>query len=70
MPEINIRPCPFCGEEAKTNVSAGIPEENLPFGWGWVGCQKCRCFISYNHGERGLKEAVAVWNRRVDNAKD
>jgi len=40
MPEINIKPCPFCGEEAKTNVSAGIPEENLPFGWGLGGLSK------------------------------
>lgn len=61
-----LKPCPFCGGEAKTSEIAGIPKENLLFGWGWVGCQHCRCFMNYSHGERGKKEAIEAWNKRTD----
>ena len=53
-----LLPCPFCGGEAMTNETAGIPKENLPSGWGWVGCQHCRVFMTYCHGERGKKKRL------------
>ena len=59
-----LLPCPFCGGEAKTNETACIPKENLPYGWGWIGCQECRVFMSYSHGEKGKKLAIEAWNRR------
>lgn len=61
-----LKPCPFCGGEAQTNEVVGMSNENPPFGWGWVGCQKCRVFMQYNHGERGKRQAVEAWNRRAD----
>ncbi len=61
-----LKPCPFCGGEAQTNEVVGMSNGNPPFGWGWVGCQKCRVFMQYNHGERGKRQAVEAWNRRAD----
>jgi len=58
-----LKACPFCGKEATTSEKAGIAA--LPFGVGWVGCQKCHVFMDYTHGERGKKEAIAAWNRRT-----
>lgn len=52
-----LRACPFCGGEAS--------ERNFtePFKNGWVGCQKCRCFIEWV--KEGKLLAVAAWNRRT-----
>lgn len=63
-----LKPCPFCGGEAQTNEVAGMSNENPPFGWGWVGCQKCRVFMQYNRGEQGKRQAVKAWNARASQA--
>lgn len=52
-----LKPCPFCGGEAAQR------DFTEPFVNGWVGCQKCHCFINWVKG--GKPEAVAVWNRRA-----
>lgn len=38
------------------------------FAFGWIGCQKCRCFINYINNAKGLKEAAEAWNKAVDTA--
>ena len=65
---IELKPCPFCGGEAKTSWGTVDPDNEFYF--GWIGCQKCRCFINYINNNRGLKEATEAWNRRVDDATD
>ena len=63
--QTELKPCPFCGGEAKTNETAGIPKENMN-GWGWIGCQKCRVFIDFIDNEIGKEQATAAWNRRAN----
>ncbi len=60
-----LLPCPHCGGEATTNELQKIRNEHMPPGWGWVGCQNCRCFINWSHGDRGKGLAIAAWNRRI-----
>lgn len=65
MREIKLKPCPFCGGEAVTSLQTTDPENKFAF--GWIGCQKCRCFINYINNAKGLKEAAEAWDRRADN---
>lgn len=60
-----LKPCPYCGGEAVTSFQTTDPENKFAF--GWIGCQKCRCFINYINNAKGLKEAAEAWNRRADN---
>ena len=59
-----LRECPFCGGEATTAENEKI--KPICFGWGWVGCQKCRMFIEYINGDFGKQEAIDAWNQRDD----
>lgn len=61
---MELKPCPFCGGEAKASFTTTDP--NNEFAFGWIGCQECRCFINYRNNKRGLNEATAAWNRRTD----
>lgn len=58
-----LKPCPFCGGEAKTSDTATNKENKFEF--GWIGCQECRVFINYINNQRGKSEAIAAWNRRA-----
>ena len=60
----DLKPCPFCGGKAMTSEAAGIDARVT--GWGWVGCQYCRVFKEYSHGERGKALAIEAWNRRAN----
>ena len=64
MPEIKLKPCPFCWGEAATVFYAG---------YIYVSCEKCgatsemiKISEEYSAAE---KEAAEAWNRRVDNAE-
>lgn len=65
MAEIKLKPCPFCGGKTVTSFQTTDPENKFEF--GWIGCQKYRCFINYINNAKGLKEAAEAWNRRADN---
>lgn len=59
-----LKPCPFCGGEAKegpVNIN-GTDSSDI----GWVGCQECRVFMNYMNGERGRKLAIEAWNTRAE----
>lgn len=60
----NLKPCPFCGGDARMSETTTDRENKFEF--GWIGCQKCRCFINYINNSRGKRKAVEVWNRRVN----
>ena len=51
-----LKPCPFCGGEAAVR---DIKEPSVN---GWVGCQRCRCFMDFVKNGKPL--AIAAWNRR------
>ena len=62
-----LKPCPFCGGEATT--SEKTTDKTNAFEFGWIGCQKCRCFINYINNARGKQEATEAWNRRIGEQK-
>lgn len=53
MNEQTLRPCPFCGGEAKIG-------ENI--GFYMVTCRECDCM---SHPSMRYNNAIAAWNRRV-----
>lgn len=59
MNETELKPCPFCGGEARLTVYFGLLD-GAPFE---VSCQECGARITDFERE----EAVAAWNRRVLN---
>lgn len=61
MSEIKLKPCPFCGGEAK--VDYAINDYNR---WG-VSCNTCGCVVEVGFGdyEDTVEEAVKAWNRRA-----
>lgn len=62
MPEIELKPCPFCGGKAE------IYQEN---GTVSIGCSQCQCGTAYMSGasttEKKIEIATRDWNRRADN---
>ena len=62
-----LKPCPFCGGEAKMSENTTDPTNSFEF--GWIGCQKCRCFINYYNNIRGRQEAIEAWNKRTERPK-
>lgn len=64
----DLKPCPFCGGKAITSEEAGI-NPRIP-GCGWVGCQCCRVFMEYTHGDKGKKLAIDAWNRRANDESE
>lgn len=62
MSEIKLKPCPFCGGEAK--VGYAINDYNR---WG-VSCNTCGCVVEVGFGdyEDTMEEAVKAWNRRAE----
>lgn len=66
MSEIKLKPCPFCGGEAK--VGYAINDYNR---WG-VSCNICGCVVEVGFGEYDdtPEEAIKAWNRRRDNETD
>ena len=56
-----ITALPFCrgfaGEAAECDIKQS-------FANGWVGCQRCRCFMDFVKNGKPL--AIAAWNRRAE----
>lgn len=57
MSEVKLKPCPFCGGEAKIST----------YDWGysvkeyWIYCHSCDCASGSYHSK---EEAIETWNRR------
>ena len=65
MNELKLKPCPFCGGEAKLH-------KRLNKGMIFPQCKNTRCighnmtlWFPYKHD----KEAIAAWNRRANEAR-
>jgi Lar family restriction alleviation protein len=54
----DLLPCPFCGDSAILGGLGGFHE---------VECTNCNAITNYTKSEA---EAVALWNQRVDAARD
>ena len=65
---MKLKPCPFCGGEAKLTVYS---HNEIPTDWS-IRCQSCGGSIyevSPNGNQGDLKAlAIAKWNRRPDDA--
>jgi hypothetical protein len=55
-----IKPCPFCGGEAKL---IGEPK------CYWINCQNSDCLTSSGINQKTEEEAIQYWNRRVDKSE-
>ena len=67
MPEIKLKPCPFCGGEA------GIAAKTFDvFNVGaYVFCDECGARTAIHYSHTGLyreseKMAADAWNKRID----
>ena len=56
-----LKPCPFCGGEADCNNTGCMTRDGDPL-W-WVECLSCGINTG---GHTRRKQAVKMWNRRVD----
>jgi len=60
-----LKYCPFCGDElVKVKFDEDEPHY-LMMGIVFIECQNCGAKSGHYHRE---EEAIAAWNKRVDNA--
>lgn len=74
MPEIKLKPCPFCGGEAIANISVihGNVVDTIGFD---VFCPSCKVSqhsgivagVSFESLESAMNKAIEAWNRRSPN---
>lgn len=67
----NLKPCPFCGGEAKMKTDIRYPRPKCEAKTAFeVVCQNSDCIIGYVDERYYLssEEATAKWNRRVPDA--
>lgn len=57
-----LKPCPFCGGEAKYRPAGGISQD-----YGYVRCENLCCD---QHCYLPKKEAIEAWNRRAEDGKE
>ena len=60
-----LKPCPFCGGKAVLKkVATGIGQDGY---WYYVRCASINCTVHVSTCSRPTeKEAVEIWNRRVE----
>ena len=63
MPEIKLKPCPFCGE--REDIDYGINTGTLK-GFDYVECQNCGAEIHAIHKNGKAIAAIDAWNRRAE----
>ena len=64
MSNIELKPCPFCGAEARMITSVSL---NTPY--AYVRCKNCRAettsFRDTENNGSFIFNAIEAWNRRV-----
>ena len=69
---IDLKPCPFCGGEAKirTGVTSSVPKLSKAL----VICQQCLASTDWFYDTAGdaefVFEAIEAWNRRAGKEND
>ena len=76
MPEIKLKPCPFCGKEpvTKVKVCSGTYASEIRYS---VECKYCDVSIgayittcdSFTDAQSAMNRAIEDWNRRTDNSE-
>jgi Lar family restriction alleviation protein len=56
MTQPKLRPCPFCGGEARL-----MPTEKMGWVWNEIKCNKCGVSVGYVHESQLIRR----WNRRA-----
>lgn len=64
MSEKELKPCPFCGGEAKIYKTKTTSLTDTLIPCYFVFCKQCCCQTQYSKTEN---EAISKWNRRTDN---
>lgn len=64
MAEIELKPCPFCGEDAVHLDKAYSYYSNMV-----IYCENCDTVFLLDDCHSTEKELVEAWNRRVDTTK-
>lgn len=77
MPEIKLKPCPFCGSAAKIRIEAvrGLSQDYIRYS---VYCPECQIKkyrdlssgSSYDAGDAVIDKVIEAWNRRTENETD
>ena len=71
MKEIELKPCPFCGGEARlvTYTTSGVPHRCAAY----CECEKCGAEAASRVDTSGdgefLFKAIDIWNRRADDGQ-
>lgn len=79
MPEIKLKPCPFCGSN---DIRLSIKRSRYPYWYTAMYCYSCNCYgartritiekdgyISKNEIEKSAntrQKATKAWNRRIE----
>lgn len=61
MEQLNLLPCPFCGDAAKFSVTREGDRFEM---WGIV-CTGCKVRAPMKGGAEAQLKAAAVWNKRT-----
>ena len=67
MPNINLKPCPFCGGEAMVMRAKSRKFFRVYDEYPYIQCTCCGSHTLLKYTEH---EAAAVWNRRVNDEVD
>lgn len=68
MNEIKLKPCPFCGGEAKLQTSMSISLQRISI--AYVMCEECKAATDavfeyeFESDDAFIYEAIKRWNRR------
>lgn len=64
MPKIELKPCPFCGENA-----AHLDKTYSYYSDMVIYCEICDTVFSLDDCNATKEQLVSAWNRRYDNAE-
>lgn len=73
--EIKLKPCPFCGGEAKLKLDFTF-QQKLVVKQAFVQCRVCYAktktffYTTYEAWENTKRYAVEAWNRRVNDERN
>lgn len=68
MPEIKLKPCPFCGGEGRLCAGKWDFEIDQPVPGSGYGVECAEC-LSQTDTYNNTDEAIEAWNRRIENEK-
>lgn len=67
-----LKPCPFCGGEAKIMYGDNNLRQNRDFRMAFVCCRKCKAktnisyWLNSDKGIENVNYVIKLWNRRIE----